>query len=73
MRAVLTPFWFQEAQNRVAAFALYRLFPDMPIQFLIPEPYTSLVIEWEEGQIFSFAISNTLHLLNTSVGLIFWC
>ncbi|KAL2904576.1 DExH-box ATP-dependent RNA helicase DExH7 chloroplastic [Bienertia sinuspersici] len=40
----------EEAQNRVATFALWRLFPDIPIKFLITEPYASLVVEWEEGE-----------------------
>ncbi|KAK9676403.1 hypothetical protein RND81_11G074700 [Saponaria officinalis] len=39
----------EEGQNRVAAFALCRLFPDMPVEFLIPEPYSSLIAQWEEG------------------------
>lgn len=41
---------FQEAQNRVAAFALCHLFPDIPVQFLITEPYATLVSKWEEGK-----------------------
>ncbi|XP_057251460.1 DExH-box ATP-dependent RNA helicase DExH7, chloroplastic isoform X4 [Beta vulgaris subsp. vulgaris] len=40
----------EEAQNRVAAFALYRLFPDIPTRFLITEPYASLIVKWEEGE-----------------------
>ncbi|GMH06760.1 hypothetical protein Nepgr_008600 [Nepenthes gracilis] len=39
----------EEAQNRVAAFALYRLFPELPIHLLITEPYASLVAQWEGG------------------------
>ncbi|XP_057542821.1 DExH-box ATP-dependent RNA helicase DExH7, chloroplastic [Amaranthus tricolor] len=40
----------EEAQNRVAAFALRHLFPDIPVQFLITEPYATLVSKWQEGE-----------------------
>ncbi|XP_062083856.1 DExH-box ATP-dependent RNA helicase DExH7, chloroplastic isoform X2 [Humulus lupulus] len=39
----------ENAQNRVAAFALYRLFPDLPIHLVLTEPYASLIIQWKEG------------------------
>ncbi|KAL6297594.1 hypothetical protein ACE6H2_005736 [Prunus campanulata] len=40
----------EDAQNRVAAFALCQLFPDLPVHLLIIEPYASLVIQWKEGE-----------------------
>lgn len=40
----------EDAQNRVAAFALCQLFPDLPIHLVIVEPYASLVIQWKEGE-----------------------
>ncbi|KAF3452627.1 hypothetical protein FNV43_RR03060 [Rhamnella rubrinervis] len=40
----------EDAQNKVAAFALYCLFPDLPVHLLITEPYASLVIQWMEGE-----------------------
>ncbi|KAJ0020057.1 hypothetical protein Pint_31398 [Pistacia integerrima] len=40
----------EDAQNRVAAFALYHLFPDFPIHLAITEPYASLVLQWIEGE-----------------------
>ncbi|KAB1225897.1 ATP-dependent RNA helicase DHX36 [Morella rubra] len=42
----------EDAQNRVAAFALCHLFPDLPVHLLVTEPYASLVIQWKEGEIF---------------------
>ncbi|KAF8411855.1 hypothetical protein HHK36_004414 [Tetracentron sinense] len=40
----------EDAQNRVAAFALYRLFPDLPVHQLVTEPYSSFVTQWQEGE-----------------------
>ncbi|KAL9256960.1 DExH-box ATP-dependent RNA helicase DExH7, chloroplastic-like protein [Drosera capensis] len=43
----------EEAQNKVAAFTLYRLFPELPFHLLIMEPYASLIDQWEQGESFS--------------------
>ncbi|XP_017226495.1 DExH-box ATP-dependent RNA helicase DExH7, chloroplastic isoform X2 [Daucus carota subsp. sativus] len=40
----------EDAQNAVAAFALFSLFPDLPIHVTITEPYASFVLEWIEGE-----------------------
>ncbi|XP_058091132.1 DExH-box ATP-dependent RNA helicase DExH7, chloroplastic isoform X2 [Magnolia sinica] len=40
----------EDSQNRVAAFALYRLFPDLPTHQLILEPYSSLIRKWQEAE-----------------------
>ncbi|MQL78258.1 hypothetical protein Taro_010681 [Colocasia esculenta] len=39
----------EDAQNKVAAFALYQLFPDLPVHELLIEPYSSCVRKWREG------------------------
>ncbi|KAM7252349.1 hypothetical protein ACFE04_024232 [Oxalis oulophora] len=40
----------EDAQNRVAAFALHQVFPDLPVHLAIIEPYASLVLQWKEGE-----------------------
>ncbi|KAH7671164.1 RNA helicase protein [Dioscorea alata] len=39
----------EDAQNKVAAFALSRLFPDLPLSQMVSEPYSSFVTKWEEN------------------------
>ncbi|KAI3497504.1 hypothetical protein L1887_40163 [Cichorium endivia] len=41
----------EDAQNRVAAFALYQLFPEIPVHLMMSEPYASLVLQWLEGDL----------------------
>ncbi|KAL4580736.1 hypothetical protein LXL04_016938 [Taraxacum kok-saghyz] len=41
----------EDAQNRVAAFALYQLFPDLPVHLMMSDPYASLVLQWLEGDL----------------------
>uniref|UniRef100_A0A0E0P9C1 Probable ATP-dependent RNA helicase spindle-E n=1 Tax=Oryza rufipogon TaxID=4529 RepID=A0A0E0P9C1_ORYRU len=43
----------EEAQNRVAAFALYQFFADLSLRQLLIEPYASLVLRWQEGELSS--------------------
>ncbi|KAL6885885.1 hypothetical protein ACP4OV_010146 [Aristida adscensionis] len=50
----------EEAQNRVAAFALYQFFADLPLRQLLAEPYSSLVLRWQEGE-----LSSTSRVLDT--------
>ncbi|GKV32188.1 hypothetical protein SLEP1_g40810 [Rubroshorea leprosula] len=40
----------EDAQNRVAAFALCHLFPDLPVHLIITEPYAALVMKWKEDE-----------------------
>jgi len=50
----------QEAQSRVAAFALYQFFADLPLRQLLTEPYSSLILRWQEGE-----LSSTSRVLDT--------
>ncbi|XP_022922708.1 DExH-box ATP-dependent RNA helicase DExH7, chloroplastic [Cucurbita moschata] len=40
----------EDAQNKVAAFALYHLFPDVPVHLALIEPYATLVMQWKAGE-----------------------
>ncbi|XP_010065338.2 DExH-box ATP-dependent RNA helicase DExH7, chloroplastic isoform X1 [Eucalyptus grandis] len=40
----------EDGQNKVAAYALCHLFPDIPVHLMIIEPYASLVLQWKEGE-----------------------
>uniref|UniRef100_A0A6N2M934 RNA helicase n=1 Tax=Salix viminalis TaxID=40686 RepID=A0A6N2M934_SALVM len=40
----------EDAQNRVATFALHQLFPDLPIHLAIINPYSSLLLHWKQGE-----------------------
>ncbi|KAJ9552389.1 hypothetical protein OSB04_016434 [Centaurea solstitialis] len=48
----------EDAQNRVAAFALYQLFSDLPVHLMMTDPYASLVLQWLEGDL-SGEVKNT--------------
>ncbi|KAJ0973246.1 hypothetical protein J5N97_021205 [Dioscorea zingiberensis] len=38
----------EDAQNKVAAFAISQLFPDLPLSQMLSEPYSLFVTKWEE-------------------------
>ncbi|KAF6171953.1 hypothetical protein GIB67_025839 [Kingdonia uniflora] len=40
----------EDAQNMVAAFTLSHLFPELHIDLLVTEPYSSFVIKWQEEE-----------------------
>lgn len=40
----------EDAQNKVAAFALCHLFPDLPVHLALIEPYASIVMQWKTGE-----------------------
>ncbi|CAN6485774.1 unnamed protein product [Victoria cruziana] len=40
----------EDAQNAVAAFALYSLFPEIPLFQFLSEPYSSFVLQWLQGK-----------------------
>ncbi|KAK4491260.1 hypothetical protein RD792_001996 [Penstemon davidsonii] len=48
----------EDAQNRVAAYALHCLFPDLPVHLALSEPYASLVLKWKEGDFLTSAKDN---------------
>ncbi|KAL1204479.1 DExH-box ATP-dependent RNA helicase DExH7 [Cardamine amara subsp. amara] len=43
--------FIEDAQNRVAAFALHKVFSDLPVQFAITEPYASQVLIWKQEEL----------------------
>ncbi|KZV48665.1 hypothetical protein F511_10351 [Dorcoceras hygrometricum] len=43
--------WKMDAQNRVAAYALHYLFPDLPVHLALSDPYASFVVKLKEGEI----------------------
>uniref|UniRef100_A0A2C9V5D8 RNA helicase n=1 Tax=Manihot esculenta TaxID=3983 RepID=A0A2C9V5D8_MANES len=59
----------EDAQNRVAAFALHQLFPDIPIHLIVTDPYASLILQWKEGES-SIKAENTLE--DRKAGFVDW-
>ncbi|XP_015580752.1 DExH-box ATP-dependent RNA helicase DExH7, chloroplastic isoform X1 [Ricinus communis] len=49
----------EDAQNRIAAFALHQLFPDLPVHLIVSDPYDSLILQWKEGES-SSKVENTV-------------
>ncbi|XP_050211111.1 DExH-box ATP-dependent RNA helicase DExH7, chloroplastic isoform X2 [Mercurialis annua] len=43
----------EDAQNRVASFALHQLFPDLPVHLIVTSPYASLILGWKEEELSS--------------------
>nr|XP_019708452.1 DExH-box ATP-dependent RNA helicase DExH7, chloroplastic isoform X2 [Elaeis guineensis] len=41
----------EDAQNKVAAFALCQLFPDLPLSQMLREPYSSFVSKWQKDEL----------------------
>ncbi|XP_072970121.1 DExH-box ATP-dependent RNA helicase DExH7, chloroplastic isoform X2 [Typha angustifolia] len=48
----------EDAQNRVAAFGLYQLFSDLPLNRLLVEPYASLVLKWQKDEFSTELVDN---------------
>ncbi|WVZ12136.1 hypothetical protein V8G54_016666 [Vigna mungo] len=40
----------EDAQNKVAAYALYKLFPEIPVHLPVTEPYAYFILKWMEGE-----------------------
>ncbi|WCJ18473.1 RNA helicase family protein [Euphorbia peplus] len=59
----------EDAQNRVAAFALHQLFPDLPVHLIVINPYASLILQWKEGE-FSSKVENNVEDRRT--GFVDW-
>ncbi|XP_042415652.1 DExH-box ATP-dependent RNA helicase DExH7, chloroplastic-like isoform X3 [Zingiber officinale] len=41
----------EDAQNKVASFALCQLFPDLPLCHMLLEPYSSFILIWQNGEL----------------------